>query len=81
MELQVKSITIYVRESQFEQLLNVSCSEERDYHNIVWTLVPGDPSNRNYLQVPQVQLQVSLDTYNLLKNSQVVELNDPSIEA
>lgn len=66
MELQVKSITIYVRESQLEQLLT-----NQDYGNIVWTLTPGDPSDGRFYPVSQVQLQVSLDTYNFLKKYQV----------
>jgi len=57
MKPEVKSVTIYVREEQFEQFM------QGNYKHIVWTLTSGDPSGSSFFSHRQVQVQVSVNTY------------------
>jgi len=57
MKPEVKSVTIYVREEQFEQFM------QGNYKDIVWTLTSGDPSGSVFFSHRQVRVQISVDTY------------------
>ena len=57
MKPEVKAITIYVREEQFEQFM------QGDYKDIVWTLASRDSSRSSFFWHKQVQVQVSINTY------------------
>ena len=57
MKPEVKSVTIYVREEQFEQFM------QGNYKDIVWTLTSGDPSGSGFFSHRQVRVQISVDTY------------------
>ena len=58
MRPEIRSITLYVRESHFELFL------QGKYDKVVWTLTSGDPvSSFSYISYKQVQVQVSADTY------------------
>jgi hypothetical protein len=57
MKPEVKSVTIYVREEQFERFM------KGEYDNVVWTLTSGDPSGSGYFSHKQVRVQISVDTY------------------
>ena len=61
---QVKSITVYIREEEFDAFLG----GEYDVH---WTLTPGESYNR-WSSYNQVQVQISKDDYQLLKDMKKV---------
>lgn len=61
MEIQIKSVAVYIREDQFEQFI-----KGQELASLAWTLTPGDPCASRFNPIPQVQAQVSLDTYYAL---------------
>lgn len=69
MQPEIKSITIYVREEQFNAFMQGS-----NYKTLVWTLTPGDPHAGGFFSFKQVQVQVSADTYYQLLDAKL----DPS---
>lgn len=57
MKPEIKSVTVYVRESHFELFL------KGEYDKVVWTLTSGDPDGTGYFAHKQVKVQISADTY------------------
>ena len=60
MRPEIKSVTIKVRESHFDEF------KKGNYRNVVWTLGEGDPDRSGYFAHKQVEVQISADTYQLM---------------
>jgi hypothetical protein len=65
MDIQIKSITIYIRADQFDRFLRCQC--ESDYVDIKWSLTSGEPqTGGRHFKIPQVQVQLTLSSYHAL---------------
>ena len=69
MKPEIKSVTIWVRDTHFELFL------QGQYDKVVWTLTPGDPSGSGYFSHKQVQVQISTNTYYQLLD---IQNSDPN---
>lgn len=65
MDIQIKSITIYIRADQFDRFLRCQC--ESDYADLKWSLTSGEPqTGGRHFKIPQVQVQITLSSYHAL---------------
>ena len=64
MKPEIKSITIYVRDTHFDLFLQGKIDK------VVWTLTKGDPDRSGYFAHKQVETQVSTDTYQQMVDAQ-----------
>lgn len=65
MKPEIKSVTIYVRDTHFDLFL------KGEYDKVVWTLHKGDPDRSGYFSHKQVIVQISADTYQNLVDAQM----------
>ena len=62
---EIKSVTIYVRDTHFELF------RKGENDKVVWTLHPGDPDRSGYFSHKQVIVQISPDTYQNMVDTQM----------
>jgi len=65
MKPEIKSVTIKVRDSHFDSFM------KGDYEDVVWTLGEADPDRSGYFAHKQVEVQISVDTYQHLLDIKV----------
>jgi hypothetical protein len=65
---EIKSITNYVRDSHFDSFM------KGEYQDVVWTLREADPNTIVYFAFKQVEVQISVDTYQHLLDIKVEDV-------